>query len=133
MAGFTQYLQKKQLDHVLKTASFTQPTNIYVGLYSAAPSDTGGGTELSGNAYARVLCNAWNAATSASPSVADNTAAITFPTATPSGWSQATHFGVFDDPSAGNLLGWAALTTPKTAGAGDTLRFAAGELDITLD
>jgi hypothetical protein len=132
MAGFSQYTQQKLLDHLLKTAAFTQPTDIYVALYSAAPSDTGGGTELSGNGYARVQHNSWNAASAASPSVADNNGEVSFPTAT-GAWSEATHFGLFDASTAGNLLGWGQLTTPKTAGAGDVLRFASGELDVTLD
>ena len=133
MAGFSRYLQQELLDHVLKTGAYAQPTDVYVALYSAAPSDIGGGTELSGNAYARVVCNAWDAATAASPSVAQNTAEIAFPAATPAAWDEATHFGLFDANVAGNLLGWAALTAPKTAGIDDVLRFAAGELDVTLD
>jgi len=33
--SFTTYLNKKVLDHVLKTAAYTQPTNIYVGVHIA--------------------------------------------------------------------------------------------------
>ena len=31
----------------------TRKKTLYVGLYTVAPSDTGGGTEVSGGAYAR--------------------------------------------------------------------------------
>jgi len=133
MAGLTQYLQKKLLDHFLKTAAYTQPTNVYVGLFTAAPSDTGGGTEVSGTGYARIVCNAWNAATSASPSLADNTGIINFGTAGAGGWGVVTHFGIFDALSGVNLLGWSALTIPKTINEGDPVTFPAGALDITLD
>lgn len=133
MAGLSQYAQQKLLDHMLKTASFTQPTNIYVALFTAAPSDTGGGTEVSGVNYARVVCNAWDAATAASPSVAQNTGAINFATPGAGGWGTVTHFALFDQSSGGNLLGWAALGTSKTINAGDTVSFAAGALDVTMD
>ena len=133
MAGFSQYLQQKVLDHVLKTAVYTPPTNIYVALFTAAPSDTGGGTEVTGGSYARVACNAWDAATAASPSLAQNTGAVNF--ATPSaGWGLVTHFALFDAISGGtNLLGWGALGTPKTINSGDAVSFSAGALDVTQD
>ena len=36
--GASTYLANKVVDHVLKTASFTQPTNIYASLHSADQS-----------------------------------------------------------------------------------------------
>jgi hypothetical protein len=125
-------LQQELLDHFLKTGAYTQPTNIYVALFTAAPSDTGGGTEVSGGSYARVICNGWDPATAASPSLAHNTAAINF--ATPSaGWGLVTHFALFDSNGGTNLLGWGALGTQKTINSGDTVSFAAGALDVTMD
>lgn len=129
MAGFSDYLENKLLDHTFKTASFTQPTNLYVALFTAAPSDSGGGTEVSGTSYARTVCNTWDAA---SGGAIANTGAVTFPTAGGS-WGTVTHFGIFDASSAGNLIAWGALATSKTIGSGDTASFAAGDLDITLD
>lgn len=41
------YLENKLLDHQLGKTSYTMPT-VYVGLFTAAPSDSGGGTEVSG-------------------------------------------------------------------------------------
>jgi hypothetical protein len=133
MAGFSRYLQQKVLDHVLKTAAYTQPTHVYVGLFTAAPSDTGGGTECAGTGYARIICDAWNAATAASPSLADNTGIINFGNAGAGDWGTITHLGVFDALTGVNLLGWVALTTPKTINSGDPVTFPAGALDITLD
>ena len=133
MAGLSQYLQQELLDHFLKTGAYTQPTNIYVALFTAAPSDTGGGTEVSGVNYVRVICNAWDAATAASPSLAHNTAAINFATPGAGGWGVVTHFALFDSNGGTNLLGWGALGTPKTINSGDTVYFAAGALDVTMD
>ena len=55
MAGFTDYLEDKIMKHVFTNTSFTSPTTLYAALYTVAPSDTGGGTEVStsGTAYAR--------------------------------------------------------------------------------
>jgi len=129
MAGFTTYLQQEILDHISGNGAYTAPTP-YVGLFTAAPSDAGGGTEVSGGSYARVNANTSFGA--ASGTAITNNAAITFPTATAS-WGTVTHFGVFDAATTGNLLYWGALSTSKAIGSGDTASFAIGELDVTLD
>lgn len=129
MAGFTTFLQQELLDHIGGNGSYTAPTP-YVGLFTAAPSDAGGGTEVSGGDYARVNANTSFGA--ASGTTMSNDGAITFPTATAS-WGTVTHFGIFDASTTGNLLVWGALGTSKAVGSGDTASFAIGELDITLD
>ena len=55
MSSFTDYTENLVLTYLLTTDSATRPTAWYVGLFTAAPSDTGGGTEVSGNGYARVV------------------------------------------------------------------------------
>ena len=129
MAGFTTYLQQEILDHIFGNGAYSAPT-VHVGLFTAAPSDAGGGTEVSGNSYARVNASALFGA--ASGTAVANDGAITFPTATGS-WGTITHFGVFDASTAGNLLVWGAVTPNKAVGDGDTASFATGELDVTLD
>jgi len=129
MAGFTTFLQQELLDHIGGNGGYTAPTP-YVGLFTAAPSDAGGGTEVTGGSYARVNANTSFGA--ASGTTMSNDAAITFTTATAS-WGTVTHFGIFDASTAGNLLIWGALGTSKAVGSGDTASFAIGELDITLD
>lgn len=124
------YLENKINDHIVGKTSYTMPT-AYVALFTAAPSDAGGGTEVTGGSYARkVTAGAdWNASSAGSIS---NANAITFVTATGS-WGTVTHFGVFDASTAGNLLFWAVLTNSKTIGTGDTASFAAGTLVHTED
>lgn len=143
MAGsMTDYLEKRVLDLIFKNtnASATIPlgldgTNVWVGLFTATPSDTGGGTEVSGGSYARVAVvrtgAGWNTA-AGTLALSDNTGAITFPTATGS-WGTVTQFGIFDAATTGNLLYWGDLTASKTVGNGDTASFAAGALDVTQD
>jgi hypothetical protein len=131
MAGSkSDYAEAKVLDHLTGKASFTMPT-AYVGLYTATPSDAGGGTEVSGGSYARVETAGtdWAAASGGATS---NAAAITFPEAT-ANWGTVKQFGLFDDASAGNLLYWGDLTASKPIYTGDTASFAIGEIDITED
>lgn len=126
----TDYAENKVLDHLNGKSSYTMPT-VYVALLTAAPSDAGGGTEVSGGSYARVATSGatWSAA---SGGAASNAAAITFPTATAS-WGTVTHYATFDASSSGNMLRWAALTASKTIGSGDTASFAIGALSMTED
>lgn len=130
MAGsFSNFLELELLDHIGGNGSYTAP-NPYLALYTSAPSDTGGGTEVSGGSYARVDSNAkFGAAASGSMS---NDAEIAFPTASAS-WGTVVAFGIFDAASAGNLLVWGDLTTSKLVGNGDTARFPIGSLVINLD
>lgn len=137
MAGsFSDYLENELLDHVFKTGAYTPATNIFIALLNSTPTDADTGTTIStagkectGGAYARVTCNAWDAA--AAGAIA-NTAAITFAQATDGNWGQITHFAICDSATAGNMLAWADLTAAKTIDSGDTAQFAAGDLDVTL-
>ena len=44
MAGsMSDFLENAVLLHVTKGASYTQPTNLYLALFTAAPTDAGGG------------------------------------------------------------------------------------------
>lgn len=126
----TDYCENKVLDHINGKSAFAMPT-AYVALFTAAPSDAGGGTEVSGGSYARVATSGatWSAA---SAGAASNAAAISFPTASAS-WGTVTHYALFDASSSGNMLRWAALTASKTIGSGDTASFAIGALQMTED
>lgn len=130
MSDISDYLEQKLLDHVFGGAAYTQPTNTYAALFTAAPSDAGGGTECSGTGYARQAIS-WNAA--ASPGgTKDNSAQIDFGTDTLGDWGTLTHVGIFDAAVAGNLLMHGALTVSKTPQAGDPVNFPVGDLVLTL-
>lgn len=130
MGSFSDYAENKVLDHIVGKTSLTMPT-AYVALFTAAPSDAGGGTEVTGGSYARKATAGadWNAASAGAIS---NANALAFPEATAS-WGTITHFAIMDAATAGNMLAWGALTTSKAIGSGDTASFAVGDLDITLD
>ena len=125
--SFTNFLETEILDHVFGGSAYTAPATHYLALYTATPGETGGGTELSGSAYARQTVAFTTAGNTTS-----NNAAVEFPTATAS-WGTVTHVGVFDAVTGGNLMAYAPLTTAKTIDSGDVFRIPNADLDITLD
>lgn len=134
MAGKSDYLENAVLDHVLGGPNYSRAATVYIGLYSADPTDAGTGAELAGNGYARVAvtndATNWPAAAGGAKA---NGAQVTFPLATGADWDEATHFGVLDANAAGNLLYGGPLQTPKTVLVGDTAIFGPGTLQITED
>ena len=115
------------LNWLFTATSVTRPTAWYIALYTVAPTDGGGGTEISGNAYVREA-----AAMSVTGDNATNTGAIEWPAATGT-WGTIVAVGVFDALSAGNLIAYGNLTVSKTITSGDVFRIPAGDLDITMD
>lgn len=151
----TDFLENKLIDFLFRgqalgitgasAAAGTGPTTLYVGLFTATPSDTGGGTEVTGGSYARVsvtsaLAN-WAGTQSAASTVASsgttgttsNNGTITFPAPT-ANWGTITSIGIFDASTAGNLLIYGALGTNKTVNNGDAApSFAAAALTFQID
>ena len=125
--SFSNYLETELLDHVFAGNAYTSPTTVYVALYTAAPSEAGGGTEVSGGSYVRKA-----GSFTVSGNTATTSAAIEWPTATAS-WGTITHIAIHDAASLDNMLAYAALTTSKTIASGDVFRIPAGDIDITLD
>lgn len=155
MAAMSDFLENKLIDWLLRAqaigitgasaAAGTGPTSVYVALLTAAPSDTGGGTEVTGGSYARVavvssLANWAGTQSAGSTSVSSgttgttsNNGAITFPAPT-ANWGVVTHIAIYDASSSGNLLFWGALSVSKTVNNGDAApSFAAAALSIQLD
>ena len=144
MAGFTNYLEDKIINHLFGDATgtsgadhYTAPTTWYVGLQTASPSDSAGGTEVSGGGYARQSV-AWTL-TSGGVAQASNTSAITFPTAT-TDWGTVTHAGIYDAATSGNLVAYETLTkadfstaNPKTVNTGDIMKLDSANIKLTLD
>src|SRR5688572_26617117 len=135
MANASDYLEVELRKHLFRTGSFTKPTVLGVALFTVTPSDSGGGTEVTGGSYARVdvppLDANWSGA-SATNGLTDNVAAITFPVPT-ANWGVVVAFGIFDATSGGNLLVWGPITPNKTINNGDPApAFAIGALDVTI-
>jgi hypothetical protein len=125
--SFTNYLETEILDHVFGGNAYTAPGTHYLALFTAAPGETGGGTECTGTSYARETV-----AFTVSGNEATNSAAVEFATAG-NNWGTITHVGVFDALTSGNLMAYGTLSASKAVETGDVFRVPAGDLDITLD
>jgi hypothetical protein len=128
MAGnLSDYLENKLLDHFLGTTAYTSPSTVYVALMTVAEDDTGtAGTEVTGGSYARQTATFDASASGAT----QNSANIDFedmPACTVVG------IALYDALTSGNLLVHGTLTASKSLDAGDTLRIATGDLDISIN
>jgi len=144
MAGMSDYLENQIIDHIFRGATYGKPAGIHLALFTAAPTDAGGGTEVAGGAYARVdmvqgdttnvgTGGETTAVASAGTSgQTSNANILTFPAPT-ANWGSISAIGVFDAAAAGNLLFWVSLATPKTVNNGDPApKFLANALTTTL-
>lgn len=125
--SFSNTYETNVLTWTFTSSAVTRPTAWYIGLFTAAPGEAGGGTEVSGGSYAREAVTF-----TVSGDTASNSANIEFTAATAS-WGTITHIAVFDASSGGTQIAYAALTTSKVIDTGDILRISAGDLDITLN
>lgn len=151
MANASNFLENKIIDWFFRAQAIgitgataganSGPANLYVGLCTSAPSDTGIGTEVTGNSYARVTVasglTGWRstqgntAASTGTGGATTNNNAISFPT--PSGsWGTVTHFIICDASSGGNLLFYGTLQNSRSITAGQDVSFPAGTLTITV-
>ena len=127
MAEMSNYLENALINATLRATTFTSPATVYVGLYTADPTDAGTGTEVSGGSYART------SVTFGAPSngVSTNSAAVEFPQCT-STWGTVSHIGILDASTSGNLYYHTALDSSKLIETGDVFKIAIGNLSVTL-
>lgn len=129
MAALSDYAEKLLLDWAMTTGSATRPTAWYVALYTAAPSDSGGGTEVSTGGYARQSVT-FDAASSPGGTTQNNNV-VSF-TASGANYGTVTHIGIHTASTGGQLLWHGAMTASKTVNDGDTLEFSVGNIDLTI-
>ena len=128
MAEFSDFFENEIIDHMLRAVTYTPPATIYLALYTVAPTDAGGGTEVSGGAYARQAFTL----TAASAGASSNSADVTFPTAT-ADWGTVVACAILDAATAGNFLMWSNLDASKAVATGDTFKININDLDVVCD
>ena len=134
MAAFSNFLEDKVLDHLFGGTPYVAPSTLYIALFLADDGLESGiiTSEVSGNAYARVSVDPATDMGAASSGSIANINELIFPTASGT-WGTVTHAAIMDAAVSGTVLAHGALTTQKGISAGDTARYAVGELVITLD
>ena len=136
MSNATNTLEELIGDHLLRTATWSKPSDIYVGLFTTMPDDAGaGGVEVTSGSYARVKCGPSDAAwtgPAGGNGVYSNTAIVQF--AAPTGnWGAILGFGLFSAITAGTLYVSKAFTASVTISNGDPAPgFAIGALTVTI-
>jgi len=128
MAALSDYAENLLLNFLM-TGTGSAPSNLYLGLYTTAPNDAGGGTELSGNGYSRQAIT-FNTASGTSGTT-DNSNTQSF-TASGGDFGNIVALGIFDAQTSGNLLWHGTIATNKTVYSGDSIQFAAGSIDLTI-
>lgn len=140
MSAMSDYLEAALINHIFRGTAYSQPSGIFIALTSGVPADTAtGGTlnEIAGDGYARASgCvpssngdSKWDAPTTAGDT--ENTAAIEFAQAS-ADWGYVSGIAICDVLTGGNVLFHGALTTPRIVRNGDTFKFNAGDIDLTL-
>lgn len=131
MAGKSDWLECKILNYIFNGGSFAAPSTVYIALFTAAPNDAGGGTEVTGGSYARkaITCDTTNFPATSTGTI-QNAVAQNFAQAS-AAWGTVVAFGIFDALSGGNLLYWGLVTPNKTVASGDTLSIAVNQLQIS--
>lgn len=133
MSEAATFLENALYNHVLRNTAYTSPATVYCAAFdtTASLANLEAGTltgEISGNAYAR------QAVTFGAPSdgAGSNSAAITFPIATPSNWGTIRFSAIMDASSAGNVLVYTQLDADVVINAGNRLQFNIGDWDVTI-
>jgi hypothetical protein len=126
MSALSDHAENLLLDWLMTNGAASRPTTWYVALFTAAPNDAGGGTEVSTGGYARQ-----SATFTVTGDTASNSNLIEY-TAGGASFGTVTHIGVFDALTTGNLLWHGAMTASKLVEDGDKLEFSVGNIDLTL-
>lgn len=120
------------IELAIKGTNLTAPTTLYIGLFTVTPGESGGGTEVTGGAYARQLFTFGAVAAQSSGSQVANSAQITFPVAT-AGWGTVVAVGIFDAVTSGNMLYYGALGSSVAVNTNNQFIIASGALTLLED
>lgn len=124
--AISNYARKLVLDWLMTTATVVRPGSLYLALFTTAPTDAGGGTEVSGGGYNRQAVSF--GAASGGLSASTNTQVF----GATADWGVVSHAAIFDAASGGNLIWHGAQAAARSVGNGDTLTYPAGAVTVSL-
>ena len=133
MSAMSDFLEAALLNQLFRGTAYTAPGTGYVGLYTAVPNDTGGGTEVTGGGYARapVTCNGTSWTAPGAAGTIGNANILVLGTAT-ADWGTVVGAGYWNAVTAGTMLMWGTLTATKIVASADVFQFDAGALGISF-
>lgn len=112
------------------------PSNAYMALGTNLTTDSSYGfvswDELSAGSYSRQLISAssWNTPSNGASS--NNGDIIFYAPPIPEEWGRITNIVIYDSASGGNTLMWGKLSTPLWIITGDGLKFASGNVGVSI-
>lgn len=125
MPAMTISLSNSLLNAVLRQTTYTSPAGAYLAVFTTAPNASGGGTEVSGGSYFRPSIT-FTVPTSGSTANANQLDITSMPAVTVVGMA------VMTASTAGSMLFYGSLLTPKQVNAGDTFTVKAGDFNVAL-
>lgn len=129
--SMTHYLAQALLNEVLRATNYAAPATVYVALFTAAPTDSGGGTEVAGGAYVREAVTFGAPTNSGTGDQCVNSADVVWPVATGS-YGTVVAIALFDASSAGNMLLYATITGVLIS-VGQQAKIPTGQLTVLFD
>jgi hypothetical protein len=131
MAYISEDAQNALLDELIGSGAFSDGGDFYLALYTVAPTEEGGGTEVSGGSYARVTVDETTDFSAASSGTKVNGVDLTFPTCTAS-WGAIESWALHDHATDDSVVAWGLLSEAVDIDTGDVAVFTAGSLIIDM-
>lgn len=138
-SGKSDFAENRVLDAILGAQPLNAPANWHIALFTAAPSDAGGGTEATGGGYVRLaVANTLANFPAAAGGLKSNANDLVFTVST-GAWSAGAPIvaaALFDAATGGNMWYWGdilAASQQAITGANQQVVLRAGDLDITED
>lgn len=140
----TNFAENRIVDAMVRGQTLGAPATWHIGLDTAFCTEAGGGTEVTGGAYARAPLTAnlatWAGTQSAGSTVASsgtsgttsNNTVATFPTPTAE-WGTVVSIRWWDASTGGNAWVCTTLSQSQTIGVGNSVTFPAGSLTLQID
>lgn len=122
--NLTSSIENAILDHLHGVASLSITTPLKLALYENVPTDSVGGTEITGGSYARQTVVMGTAGGSTASNT--NVPSFTLPTCTVAGWK------IFDSSGTPKAIWQGPIAIERTYVSGDTLTFQVGDIQVGL-
>lgn len=145
MAALTNFAENKIIDALFRGQALGAPATWHAALFTSDPTETGGGTEVTGGSYARVAITASLAnfagtqaagsttASSGTTGTTSNNIVISFPAPSAS-WGIVSHVALMDASTGGNAWVYQVVTSPVLIGTvNNTVTFQIGAFTFQID
>ncbi|MFK4259029.1 phage tail fiber protein [Agrobacterium tumefaciens] len=133
------YVANALLNHFLRGVAAASPARLYVSLHTANPGNAGTSevTTAAWPAYTRLDAALGGAVatgfTAAAAKACTNANELLYPPHNGAAPVIVTHFAIWTDPLAGEMVFQGTLTAPKTLNPTDECIIHANDLDIVVD